>query len=112
MRLQGIIAVAAVAELIGGTASAGAQAKTPPNATKGQGQVSGLYASFGTTYTLKSNFNFSIIKARYTLEPFTTSEPISAKTEEKLIVIDLAIKNVAKDDNAFGTDTRAHDSGG
>jgi len=101
MRLPIVMAVVALAGVISSATSAGVQAQTAPNTTKGQGQVSGLYASFGTTYTLKNNFNFSILKARYTLEPFATSEPISAKTEEKLIVIDLAIKNVAKDDNGF-----------
>jgi hypothetical protein len=101
MRLQTIVAIASIVGLVSGATSVGARSQTNANATKGQGQVSGLYATFGTTYTLKNNFNFSILKARYTLEPFATSEPIIAKTEEKLIVLDLTIKNVAKEDNGF-----------
>ena len=109
MRNQAIAVAISVAGLIAvaistpALAQNGSSAKKPPvkNAVKGQAQVAGLYAQFGTTYTLKNNFNFTLLSARYTLEPHDCYEGIMANTEQKVVVLDIAIKNTAKDDNGF-----------
>jgi hypothetical protein len=71
---------------------------------KGQGQVSGVYAQFGTTYTLKNNFNFTLLSARYTLDPLDCDCGIGAKTDEKVLVVDIALKNAAQGDNFFNNE--------
>jgi hypothetical protein len=85
-----------------GPLAASAQATNPP--TKGQGQLVGGPAQFGVTYTLKGKLNFSVLAARYTLEPYSASEPLTAGTDEKLLVLDIAIKNANPNDASFNRD--------
>ncbi len=81
--------------------AASAQANPP---TKGQGQLAGGPAQFGVTYTLKGKINFAVLAARYTLEPYSASEPLTAGTDEKLIVLDIAIKNANPNDASWNRD--------
>lgn len=76
----------------------------PINETKGQGQLQGVNGQFGAIYTLQNNQNFSILSAKYTLEPFRCYSALSAKTDEKLIVLTVALKNVSQKDNWFNFD--------
>ncbi len=73
----------------------------PPvkNQTKGQGQIVGANGQFGTIYTLKNNINFQILSAKYTVDSYMAYTPIMPKAEEKLMVLNVAIKNVAATDN-------------
>ncbi len=73
--------------------------------TVGHGQLAGGNGRFGTVYSLKSGFNFEILDARYTLEPYKAYETLIAGTDEKLLVADIAIKNASKGDNFFNTDS-------
>jgi hypothetical protein len=75
--------------------------KHPVHAVKGQGQIAGGNGRFGTVYSLKNGFNFEIISAGYTLEPFAAYTPIHAKHGEKLLVMQIAIKNATDRDNFF-----------
>lgn len=77
----------------------------PQNQTKGQGQLQGGNGQFGTVYTLTSNFNFEIVGARYTLEPFNAYTVVTAGTDKKLLVLDIAVKNVSTSDNFFNPDS-------
>jgi hypothetical protein len=76
----------------------------PRNEVKGQGQLHGRNGAFGVVYSLQNGFNFAINAARYTLEPFNGYGGATAGTDEKLVVLDFAIKNSQAADNYFGTD--------
>lgn len=76
-------------------------AQQPKNTVKGQGQMTGANCQFGTVYSLKNNFNFAILSARYTLEPVVTYGTLIAGTNDKLLVVEIALKNVAKVDSYF-----------
>jgi hypothetical protein len=75
--------------------------KPQKNDVKGQGQLAGAAGTFGTVYSLKNNFNFAVVGARYTLEPFDAYVSAIAEPDQKIVVLDLAIKNVMKQDNFF-----------
>ena len=80
------------------------QKKKPVLATSGQAQLNGLNAQFGTIYTLKSKFNFEILKARYTMEPFASYGIVAPQTDQKVLVVDIAIKNTIPSDNFFNVE--------
>src|SRR5439155_24895690 len=79
-------------------------AKPQQNESKGQGQLVGANGQLGMVYTLQNSFNFAILSAKYTIEPFNSYELVTAATDQKLLVLDIAIKNVAKGDNFFSAD--------
>ncbi len=82
---------------------------------KGQKQLAGGTAKFGTVYSLKSGFNFEILSARYSIEAYNAYYPLVAETDKKLVVIDMAIKNANNSDNFFdasGLMTLVDDHGG
>src|SRR5579872_265504 len=91
-----LLAVLAGANL--GPALAQKKPKTQPP-TKGQAQLNGLNAQFGTIYTLQSKLNFEILNARYTLDPFPSYGHVSAQQDQKILVVGIAIKNAADTDN-------------
>lgn len=74
------------------------------NDVKGQHQLAGGAAQFGKVYSLKNNFNFEILAARYTLEAYDAYYPMSADSEHKIVVIDIALKDATQDDQDFNTD--------
>jgi len=96
---------------VGGTASAltkntKAKPKVPvrkPTAIKGHGQLVGGIGRFGEIYTLRSGFNFSILGARYSVEPLGTYSYTSPRADEKLLIINCAVKNANKSDDWFGS---------
>lgn len=65
---------------------------------KGQGQLAGGNGQFGTVYSLKNGFNFAILGARYTMDPFVAYEQLTPKADQKLLVLDIAIKNARPED--------------
>ena len=82
-------------------------AKPKPGAkppVKGQAQLTGGNGQFGTVYSLQNGFNFEILSAHYSLEPFIAYETLTAKTDEKLVVLDIAIKNAQKGDEFFNSE--------
>jgi hypothetical protein len=103
--MQRTLAVSLAAGLIASLTPAGAQNTKPvPNQTKGQGQLVGGNGQFGVVYSLKSGFNFAILGARYSIEPYEAYTGLTAGTDEKILVLDLAIKNTNKEDNFFNPD--------
>ncbi|HWD37537.1 MAG TPA: hypothetical protein VG944_01700 [Fimbriimonas sp.] len=68
------------------------------NEVKGQQQLSGSMAQIGTTYTLKSKLNITILAARYSVDAFDGYTGTFPGADEKVLVFDLAIKNAAPDD--------------
>lgn len=105
-RVSTLFSLAAV--LVCATASHSAPATKKPkptvkppvkNETKGQGQMAGLNGEFGQVYTLDDGFNFEILGAHYTLEPFLAYETQQAGTDKKIVVIDIAMKNATASDN-------------
>ncbi len=80
----------------------GRQKQTPTNQTKGTHQVAGAYVTFGETYTLKNGINFSILKAAYSMEPFPSYSGLQNTPKEKLVVLDVAVKNYRTSDLDFG----------
>ncbi|HLJ56556.1 MAG TPA: DUF4352 domain-containing protein, partial [Chthonomonadaceae bacterium] len=77
-------------------------AKPNQDVTKGQGQVQGGDGVFGRVYTLNSGWNFAVLKACYTVDPFNSYNTIIAKPDEKLLVLTVAIKNATPADLYFG----------
>ena len=65
--------------------------------------MAGADGHFGTVYTLKSNFNVALLSAHYTLEPFNYTENVYPAKNEKLLIVDIAAKNVDSKDNNFYT---------
>ena len=85
------------------------KAKTPPkpsvkaqDVTKAQGQQQGGDGVFGTIYTMNSGWNFTILKARYSIEPYKAYEWAAPNAEEKFLVLTLAIKNSLPGELFFG----------
>ncbi len=80
-------------------------AHTPmPNQSKGQKQIAGGDAAFGTVYSLKDGFNFEVLSARYTVEPIPAHETRAAQADKKLVVLDVAIKNARPSDSYYNAD--------
>ena len=75
-----------------------------PNQSKGQKQISGGDATFGTVYSMKDGFNFEVLSARYTVEPLIAHETRAASADKKLVVLDVAIKNARPSDSYFNPD--------
>lgn len=73
--------------------------KQPQNETKGQGQLVGGYVKFGETYSLSDGLNFQIIRAKYSMEPFACYSREYGHADQKLIILDISIKNAANYDN-------------
>lgn len=78
---------------------------TVQNQTKGQGQLAGGNGQFGVVYSLKSGFNFEVLGARYSLEPYEAYTGLTAGTDEKILILDLAIKNTNREHNFFNPDS-------
>ncbi len=76
--------------------------KPAKNETKGQGQLTGGFVKFGEIYSLKSGINFQIISARYTMEPIQCYNKTYARADEKLVVVQFAVKNASKNEVALG----------
>ena len=70
--------------------------------SRAQGQLRGGDGVFGSIYTLNSGWNFTILKARYTVDPFTSYEGLFPGPDSKLMVLSLAIKNSDPSDKFFG----------
>lgn len=102
MRIQSLITGAILSACIAGSIVAGAQTKKPPvNQTKGQAQTAGGTGQFGVIYSLKGGFNYTILSAKYTLDPFTAYESASSRDGQKILVLDVAVKNTSTSDNFF-----------
>lgn len=65
--------------------------------------MKGVGGQFGVTYTLTNGFNFTLLSARYTMEPINTGSPVVAVDDNKILVIQVAIKNATPNDNYFDT---------
>lgn len=78
--------------------------KATANAIKGQGQIAAANGQFQEVYSLKTGFNFSILSARYSVEPFRCNSGVFPNTDEKLLVLAIAIKNIKPEDNWFSFD--------
>lgn len=88
---KGILVVFAFA-----ASMAGAQ-----NDIKGQAQLKGINGVFGTVYSLKDGFNYSVLKARYTVDPVSSYNPVNALADQKILVVEFSIKNATPQDNYF-----------
>ena len=79
------------------------QKPQPAVGIKGAGQVVGGVNRFGELFALKSGFTYQILSARYSLEPFECYSNTPPGTDEKLLILTIAIKNNRRDaDNFFG----------
>ncbi len=70
--------------------------------TKAQGQQQGGDGVFGAIYTMNSGWNFTILKARYSVEPYKAYEWTAPNADEKFLVLTLAIKNSLPSEMLFG----------
>lgn len=90
--------------LFAATVTHAAPAKKPKpkpathNAVKGQSQMAGGNGQFGQIYTLDDGFNFEILAAHYTMDPFPAYEYQIAGPDQKVLVIELALKNANPSD--------------
>lgn len=110
MKIRYFVPLFALPLVCGMTVSAFAQAKKPAappkkppvkNEVKGQGQLSGVYGTFGTTYSLQNNFNVTLLSAHYTEDVFAAYTTLAPATDEKIFVLEFALKNVSQSDNFF-----------
>lgn len=76
------------------TCMAGAQ-----NDIKGQAQLKGINGVFGTVYSLKDGFNYAILRARYTVDPVRSANPVNALMDQKILVVEFSVKNATPRDN-------------
>ncbi len=110
MKRSQMIAVLVFAALItsGNAFAQIKKTKTPkapskkPTAVKGRGQLIGGIGQFGETYTLKRDFNLAVLGAHYTVEPIGDYGTNFPNADEKLLVLDVSLKNVSDRDNWFG----------
>jgi len=70
--------------------------------SRAQGQLQGGDGVFGSIYTLNSGWNFTILRARYTVEPHLSYDGMFPEPDSKLLVLSLAIKNSDASDKFFG----------
>jgi hypothetical protein len=61
--------------------------------------MAGGLVKFGEIYSLQGGFNFQILKARYTMEPFSSYGSKLNGRETKLVVFDIALKNFRPEAN-------------
>lgn len=69
------------------------------NDVKGQGQLKGINATFGTVYSLTNGFNFAVLKAKYTVDPLVAYTGVNALFNQKILVVEISIKNARPEDN-------------
>lgn len=91
--------------LLFATLVASSQAGTQDPAVKGQKQIAGGGGEFGTTYSLKNGFNFAIVGARYSIDPFDAYSRVIPTKDEKLLILDIAVKNAQSEDAYFNIDS-------
>lgn len=76
-----------------------------PNQTKGQNQLAGAYVKFGEVYSLKTGFNFQILRAYYTLDPVPAyangAGAVANSDANKVFVIEYAVKNATSSPKGF-----------
>lgn len=81
--------------------------------SRAQGQLQGGAGVFGSIYTLNSGWNFSILRARYTVEPYLSYDGQFPEEDGKLLVLSIAIKNSDPADKFFGgPEFQAYDEDG
>ncbi len=102
--LSGVSLAAAPAKAPARPKAKAPAARPAPNTVKGQAQLQGLNGRFGTVYSLQDGFNFAILSARYSVDPFAAFTTLAPGTDEKLLILDVAIKNARPADNWWGTD--------
>jgi len=68
------------------------------NEVKHQDELPGPNVVMGETYSLSNSVNFTLLAARYTLEPCNSYEVVAADPDSKILVIDIAIKNANAQD--------------
>lgn len=104
--LLGVL-VATVSGASRGTAAPAQPKKpvSPANVVKGQTQTAGGDGVFGTVYTLNDGINFAILKARYSIEPYNSYDTQIAHSDEKFLILTVAIKNANPEDAFFGGET-------
>ena len=93
------------APLIASAAPPKKPAKKPDDGgnSRGTQQVAGGNGLFSVVYTLNDGFNFTILSARYTIEPHNDYNGTMAANDEKLLWITVAVKNSDKDkDHSWG----------
>ena len=76
----------------------------PQNTTSGQGQLQGGDGVFKTIYTLNSGYNFTILSAAYTVDPYNSYSADIAANDEKFLVLTVAIKNANPEDAYFNSE--------
>ncbi len=70
---------------------------------KGAAQMTGGAIRFGEIFALKSGFTYQILSARYSLDAFECYDMTAPATDEKLLILTVAIKNNRREeDNYFG----------
>ncbi|CAN5640135.1 hypothetical protein BH11ARM2_BH11ARM2_25190 [soil metagenome] len=102
MRVRALLLLLSVAIVPSGFAEQKPKPVPPKNEVKGQGQMAGAYVKFGEVYSLANGVNFEILTGRYTMEFFPTYGAYQNTPSEKLVVLDIAVKNWRKTDLDFG----------
>jgi len=105
-RLAAALSLALVA--IGSPCQAATKPKPKPHApyTKGQSQIAGGNGRFGVVYSLKDGWNEELLSAKYTVDPFVGYEYAFPGPNQKLLVVDFAIKNALPDSLFYNLGSR------
>ena len=100
-----VLAVFACVAAISSPPSAAATAAKKPHQksyTAGHAQLAGGNGEFGVVYSFKSHWNEEILAARYSVDPFCGyGDPLAPRTGQKLLVLDIALKNPTADSEWF-----------
>jgi hypothetical protein len=104
---QLLLIALAIVTATGAASAVQTKKKAPSKAqdtTKGQAQLQGGDGVFKRIYTLEDGFNFTILSARYSVEPFNTYEDETVGTDEKFLILTVAIKNANEQEAFFNSD--------
>ena len=104
-----LVIAASAGSLIGLCPPAGCQSSKPPvkkrtvSPAAKEPTVHGP-GRFGTAYTLQNKFQLRLLGGRYTVAPYEANAWMYPKSDEKLLVLDFAIKNMNRDDQTLDYD--------
>lgn len=79
-----------------------AAAPAPKPGIKATPQMAGAVCRFGELFALKSGWTYQILSAKISYEPFDDYEGVYPETGQKLLILNVAIKNNTPDDLFFG----------
>ena len=104
--IAALISTLAVATIAPCYAAAVKKKPVPKPYTKGQKQLAGGDGKFGVVYSLKDGWNEELISATYSVDPFIGYGYVTPGPNQKLLIVDFAIKNALPDSLFYNAGSR------